>query len=111
VHFKTVLCRFLLEKKKGYEKDSTKEMNTIQYPGNSSLFSDDLGSKVAKGDYITLGGKNLAAVDQMLAHLGASGVGSSDYFSLAGKRTAAELRKPKNVTPPLPRPYCRIKEF
>ncbi len=86
-------------------------MNTIQYPGNSSLFSDDLGSKVAKGDYITLGGKNLAAVDQMLAHLGASGVGSSDYFSLAGKRTAAELRKPKNVTPPLPRPYCRIKEF
>jgi len=28
------------------------------------------------------------AVDQMLAHLGASGVGPKDYFTLAGKKSA-----------------------
>ena len=83
---------------------------TIKYQNNSSFFSEDTGHNK---DYVSLGGKNSTNIEQMLAHLGSTEVGPSDYFSLGGKRTSdmSNLRKPKNVTPSMPRPYCRYKAF
>ena len=66
-------------------------------------------------NYISLAGEgNSVYVDNVLAQMRAQEA-HSDYFTHngTGKRSAVNLKrqKPINVTPSLPRPFCRYKEF
>jgi len=57
---------------------------------------------------------NTAFVDTVLAQMRANhDYSATDYFNSIGKRSIEVKNrvKPKNVTPAMPKPFCRHKEF
>ena len=82
---------------------------------NNSFFSESTENLAGNNNILSLAGTKSANIDLMLAQANIKKHGEPDRFASLLNKKSNELikkqRKPKNVTPAPPRPYCRYGYF